>query len=179
MEIFMQEDQLAELADQHIPDKTLCNITTTMQKMNIDVKINIEKLEGNEEEEIDDWFDNFERIGNANGWTKEIKAIKLPCYLTDRALLVFQSAPLEKRQCYEDMKNLIKTRLTANFESHTQKFFNRTQKDAETVIEFALRLEKLSRKAFQNENREKYVLKVFWDDTPSRKSINYEVTCYR
>jgi hypothetical protein len=34
-----------------------------MQKMNIDVKINIEKLEGNEEEEIDDWFDSFERIG--------------------------------------------------------------------------------------------------------------------
>jgi hypothetical protein len=37
------------------------------------------------------------------------------------ALLVFHSAPLEKRQRYEDIKSIIKTRLITNFESHTQK----------------------------------------------------------
>ena len=37
--------------------------------------MNIENLTGNEED-IDDWFEAFERNCNANGWNDDIKSIK-------------------------------------------------------------------------------------------------------
>jgi hypothetical protein len=42
-------------------------------------------------------------------------------------------------------------------------FYSRKQKEAETVIEFSLKLEKLARKAFGAANKEDDILKIFWE----------------
>ena len=72
-------------------------VATNFSKMNINLNINIDCLDGSEED-LDDWFDNFERIGNSNGWTNEIKAYKLPCYLKETAILIWRSiAPVNRK----------------------------------------------------------------------------------
>ena len=59
-------------------------VVTNFSRMNINVNVTISDLDGTEED-LEDWFDNFDRIANSNGWTNEVKAFKLPCYLKDNA----------------------------------------------------------------------------------------------
>ena len=142
-------------------------VATNFSKMNINVNINIDCLDGSEED-LDDWFDNFERIGNSNGWTNEIKAYKLPCYLKDTALLIWQSIGPVNRKDYNAIKSDIIKKLTPT-ESLEFAFYSRKQKPTESTIEYSLKLEKLARKAFGNVNKDNDILKIFWD------GLKYEI----
>jgi hypothetical protein len=51
--------------------RTITAATTTIQNVNLDVKISIDNLEGNEED-IEDWYDNSERVSAAYGRTNEV-----------------------------------------------------------------------------------------------------------
>ena len=43
-------------------------VVTNFNRMNINVNVTISDLDGTEED-LEDWFDNFDRIANSNGWT--------------------------------------------------------------------------------------------------------------
>jgi len=158
LELFMVNDTLLVLQNKLLTHSE--DVVTNFSKMNINVNINIECLDGTEED-LEDWFDNFERIGNANGWTNEIKAYKLPCYLKDTALLIWQNyGPVNKKD-YNAIKSEIISKLTPT-ESLEYTFYSRKQKQTESTIEFSLRLQKLARKAFGTTNKDKDILKIFW-----------------
>jgi len=57
------------------------------------------------------WFDNFDRIANSNSWTNEIKAFKLPCYLKDTTLLIWQNCTATDKKDYMALKKNILTKL--------------------------------------------------------------------
>jgi hypothetical protein len=72
----MINEELIKLKEKYILED---EVITNFQKLNLNIHLNIETLDGSEEE-IEDWFENLERIGLSNGWTNEIKALKLPCH---------------------------------------------------------------------------------------------------
>ena len=165
LELFMINDTLFQLQKKLLIHSD--EVATNFSKMNINVNINIDCLDGSEED-LDDWFDNFERIGNSNGWTNEIKAYKLPCYLKDTALLIWQSIGPVNRKDYNAIKSDIIKKLTPT-ESLEFAFYSRKQKPTESTIEYSLKLEKLARKAFGNVNKDNDILKIFWD------GLKYEI----
>jgi hypothetical protein len=83
----MINEALSKLKAKHMVQE---DISTCFQKMNLNLNVPIECLDGTEEE-VEDWFDYFDRIGNSNGWSNEIKAFKIPCYPKDTALLIWQN----------------------------------------------------------------------------------------
>ena len=62
IELFMINEELCKLKNTHKVEE---DISTCFQKINLNVNITMECLDGTEDE-IDDWFDNFERIANYN-----------------------------------------------------------------------------------------------------------------
>ena len=158
LENFMINDTLCNLKKKHMVQE---DIATCFQKMNLNLNVTIESLDGTEDE-IEDWFDNFDRIGNSNGWSNEIKAFKIPCYLKETALLIWQNCSPTDKKDYNAIKQQILSKL-APTDSRELIFYSRVQKESETVIEFCLRLEKLARKAFGTINKDKEILRIFWD----------------
>ena len=160
LEIFMIDETLESLRTKHC---AVADIGTAFAKMSLNVNINIENLSGAEDEwlEMEDWFENFERIGNSNGWTNEVKALKLPCYLKDTALLVWQNQSTTAKDNYVESKKNIINKLKPD-ESMEQLFFSKKQKSSESVIEFGLGLEKLAKRIFPGQNKEKELVNVYW-----------------
>jgi hypothetical protein len=134
-------------------------VTQSLGKVNLNVTINIDHLEGIEED-LEEWFENFERIAASNGWNKDIMGMKVPCYLKDSALLIWQNVDPKSKNDYDLIKRTILNRLK-NEDSLEQAFYNRKQKENETSIEYGLRLEKLSKRAFPRQDKEKETVKVF------------------
>ena len=158
LELFMINEELIKLKAKYILED---EVVPNFQKMNLNIHLNIETLDGSEEE-IEDWFENFERIGSSHGWTNEIKALKLPCHLKETALLIWQNCNPKDKKDYNANKKQILLKLLP-VESKELLFNSRKQKDAETVIEFSLKLEKLARKAFGAANKEDDILKIIWE----------------
>jgi len=162
-ESFMQDEVFEKIRDKKvrsIPDTNISRLAEQVGKVNINVSLNIDKLDGTEED-LEDWFDAFERISSSNAWTNDIKALKLPCYLKETALLIWQSLSAHDKIDYDECKAVILKRLGTD-ESFEQIFFERRQKDSESVTVFSLKLSKLARKAFNNADKDKEILKVFW-----------------
>ena len=88
LELFMINDTLCQLQKKLILQE---EVVTNFNRMNINVNVTISDLDGTEED-LEDWFDNFDRKANSNGWTNEVKAFKLPCYLKDTTLLIWQNS---------------------------------------------------------------------------------------
>jgi hypothetical protein len=86
----------------------------------------------------------------------------LPCHLKETALLIWQNCNPKEKKDYNAIKRQILLKLLP-VESKELLFYSRKQKDAETVIEFSLKLEKLARKAFGTVNKEDDILKIFWE----------------
>ena len=162
-ESFMQDEVFEKIRDKKvksIPDTNISRLAEQVGKVNINVSLNIDKLDGTEED-LEDWFEAFEMISSSNAWTNDIKALKLPCYLKKTALLIWQSLSANDKIDYNECKAVILKRLCTD-ESFEQKFFERKQKDSESVTTFSLKLSKLARKAFNNADKDKEILKVFW-----------------
>jgi hypothetical protein len=70
-----------------------------LQSININANINIDYLQGNKKD-IEDWFDNWERLAYANGWDNKILALKLPSFLKEKALLVWKAISQEMKLNY-------------------------------------------------------------------------------
>ncbi|RNA20423.1 hypothetical protein BpHYR1_022966, partial [Brachionus plicatilis] len=91
-EIFVDCDVLDELK-QH-----MCGGSDTVEKktnFNTTFINNIEPLTGNEDG-VDEWFNQYDRIAFANGWSREEKGRKLPVWLKDKALNTWYDMPQEK-----------------------------------------------------------------------------------
>ena len=91
-------------------------------------------------------FDNFERISASAGWKAAIKGIKLPTYLRESALLVWESLKTVDKTDYDVIKKEVLTMLKST-ESLEDSFYRRKQKSSESVDDFVLKLTKLGRKA--------------------------------
>ena len=61
----MINDSLCQLQKKLILQE---EVVTNFNRMNINVNVTISDLDGTEED-LEDWFDNFDRIANSNGWT--------------------------------------------------------------------------------------------------------------
>ncbi len=96
LELFMINETLSKLQKKQILQK---EVVTNFKRMNINVNVTISDLDGTEED-LEDWFDNFDRIANSNGWTNEIKAFKLPCNLKDTTLLIWQNCTATDKKDY-------------------------------------------------------------------------------
>ena len=162
-ETFMQDETLERLKDKIVPRKIepdLSRLAEQVGRINLNVTLNIDNLEGNEED-LNDWFETYERISSSNAWTNDIRALKLPCYLKETALLVWQNMTDNDKTDYNKCKESILKSLGSD-ESFEQKFFERKQKDSESVTDFSLKLNKLAKKAFNNADKSQEILRVFW-----------------
>ncbi|RNA18650.1 hypothetical protein BpHYR1_040034 [Brachionus plicatilis] len=91
-EIFVDCDVLDELK-QH-----MCGGSDNVEKktnFNTTFINNIEPLTGNEDD-VDEWFNQYDRIAFANSWSREEKGRKLPVWLKDKALNTWYDMPHEK-----------------------------------------------------------------------------------
>jgi hypothetical protein len=122
LELFMINEELIKLKEKYILED---EVITNFQKLNLNIHLNIETLDGSEEE-IEDWFENFERIGLSNGWTNEIKALKLPCHLKETALLIWQNCNPKEKKDYNAIKRQILLKLLP-VESKELLFYSRKQ----------------------------------------------------
>jgi len=123
------------------------------------LNITIENLTG-DGEDVEDWFENYERITNANYWTDDIRARKLPSFLAGSALLSWDHIPCDKTT-YKDVRTELLRQLQRE-ESTAEAFYGRRQKPSESVTEYSLRLEKLARRVFRNGNYLEELIRVFW-----------------
>jgi hypothetical protein len=157
-ELFQIDEALEDIRSKKL-GSTMDSICQNLGKVSLNVNVSIDSLDGNEEDP-QDWFENFERIGISNGWTEEILAVKLPCYLKDTPLLVWQSIDNREKSNYKKVKQTILDQFKSD-ESYEQLFYNRKQKENESCLEYALKLEKLAKRAFPGIDREKETIRVF------------------
>jgi hypothetical protein len=64
----------------------------------------LEKLSGSEGEDIEEWFEDYERLAGAEGWSNDLLGLKLPSYLKDTALLTWKNMKETERCSYEAIK---------------------------------------------------------------------------
>ena len=77
-------------------------------------------------------------------------------------MLIWQNCTATDKKDYMALKKNILTKLMP-VESCEFLFYSRKQKTAKSTIEFSLKLEKLAKKAFGAIDKEKDILKVFWE----------------
>jgi hypothetical protein len=135
------------------------SLITSLGSINLDGSINIEKLDGNEKDVVK-WFESFERIARSNGWTDKVMALKLPCYLKNTALLVWQNEDPEVKDEYKEIKDMIVDKFKVD-ESIELSYFGRVQRDGESSTDYALTLEKLAKRAFPGINKEQDTLRIY------------------
>ena len=108
-----------------------------------------------EVEDVEDWFKNYERITEANGWPKEEQGRRLSLWLKDKALNIWSDMDPVERINYDKIKESIINKISQDNEvTNLREFFNRVQKPSESVGEFSTSVKKAFGRAFQN-NKEK------------------------
>lgn len=110
----------------------------------------------NDKQDVEDWFDYFDRAAKGNGWDKCIKGAKLPLYLKGEAEYIWkQMKKVDQYNYFEVRKNLLEKlqsddkRLEA-----ASKFFSITQREDQAVIDFARRLKKLAKQSGRLNNKD-------------------------
>ena len=168
-DLFAHHDNLSDIKDvltnatpaaMTTATTTVSGVSSQMSTLRISSKINIDKLSGSEEE-IEDWFDDFERL--AENWSDVLMGSRLPSYLSESALLVYKNMKLDKT-CYKTIKDAIIANLVIKEENeYLNKFLQRKQKESESVTSFKLNLERLADKSnLDAATRESTLLKRFW-----------------
>jgi hypothetical protein len=136
------------------------NITTQTQTLRIGSRITIDKLSG-KEEDLDEWFELFERLAAADGWTDSICGQRLPSYLEDTALMVWKNMTRDHTN-YSKIKDIILKELQVE-RNYLMEFCVRKQKEAESVVDFAQHLQWLAKKcSIEANSRDSQILKNFW-----------------
>jgi hypothetical protein len=138
------------------------SLTEHMSKLNLKTTINIDNLTGNDDD-VEEWFETFERIGSASGWNYEIQSIKLPNYLKETALLIWNSLSKADKVDYSKTKAAIINECTIP-DMLEETFHSKRQKPTEGVIEYYFLLNKLARRCYpdmQTETFNKMILKKY------------------
>jgi hypothetical protein len=136
------------------------NITTQTQTLRIGSRITIDKLSG-KEEDLDEWFELFERLAAADGWTDSICGQRLPSYLEDTALMVWKNMTKDHTN-YSKIKEIIVKELQVE-RNYLMEFCVRKQKETESVVDFAQHLQWLAKKSsIEASSRDSQILKNFW-----------------
>ena len=142
-------------------------LVTQVQNMRISAHINIDKLTGTEDD-IEEWFSNYERLANAEGWTNNILGTRIPSYLSDTALLIWKNMLVNKTS-YDAIKKAILDELSCE-RSYLTEFCTRCQLDTETVVDFSQKIQWLASKCdLDAQSKNEQILKRFW------KGLNPEI----
>ena len=137
LEHFHDDETLLEVKKtRKIPERVSSPavLAGSMGKLNLKPSAVIDSLTATEAE-FADWFENYERIATASGWSIEVQGIKLPNYLKDTPLAIWQSLKMEDKNDYVITKEAILNELTVP-DMLEANFHNRAQKEAELVIEY-------------------------------------------
>ena len=118
-----------------------------------------------DEDDVEEWFLSFERIGVLNHWTKITSGERLPIYLKEKVLNIWYNMPEDQRYNYDQ----VKTRILEKFDmsskaSNAVKFYSRNQSKSESVHDYAGDLAKAFRKMSKdNAASEDLLLEKFKD----------------
>ena len=173
IDLFAENNELDDLREEILhPDANLNNgvlnqtvqavggVTTQVQNLRISSHIVIDKLTG-QEEDIEDWFSNYERLTSAEAWTSNILGTRISSYLTDVALLVWKNMPTNKSN-YDAVKKTIMDQLGQE-KNYLTEFCTRTQLDTESVVEFSQKVKYLATKSeLDSSSKDKKILDRIW-----------------
>ena len=181
LEDFCDSETLRGLREKHL-EKTISKTsvpndpTENLASMRIHTSVKIENLTG-EEEDMEDWFENFERIGRASNWSDEVKALKLSTFLKDQALMAWQTIGDLDKNSYLKSKKMILDIIRPD-EVKIEHFYNRNHKDSESILEYGLKLKKIAVRLFStSSDLEKILLEKFWKGLkPEIKKIIFTST---
>ena len=109
----------------------------------------MEPLKGGHQE-VEEWFNNFDRVALASGWDEKVKGEMLPMKLKDQALRKWELMEKDQRLNYEKVKNYLIKKLDSveNLSEKMTRFNERVQRVDESVEDFSRELQKLVVKAF-------------------------------
>ncbi|RNA00591.1 Retrovirus-related Pol poly from transposon [Brachionus plicatilis] len=100
--------------------------------------------------DVEEWFNQYDRIAYANEWSREEKGRKLPVWLKEKALNIWYDLEQMYKHNYEIVRKMIIDKMDrSNNIAYLQEFFNRTQKNGESVDDYSRTLKKAYNKAFK------------------------------
>ena len=106
-------------------------------------------------QDVEAWFQAFERVAIASGWSEKIKGEMLPVKLVDEALTHWETLDLVFKYDYQACRKfLIKKLDKANATERISSFYARCQRVDENVEDFSRDLMKLAVKAFEEISEE-------------------------
>lgn len=108
-----------------------------------------------QEDDIEEWFNKFDRVAIANGWSDFEKGRKVPVWFKEKPLNIWSELSEDAKYDYAAVKENIISKLDrANDITYLQDFFNRVQKTGESVDDYAIALKKAFNKAFRGSKSE-------------------------
>lgn len=150
-------------------DKTMSEL---IQQMSMNSNISIEPLD-TIDDELDEWFEKYERLCASNAWTKTIMGLKVANYFTGSILLAWKNLDQVKKQDYDEVKTTILSKFkTISTTSKKKKFYDESQKECETVLDFGLRLQNKFKKAFPNESDNTELINHFKENVKTEIAIH-------
>lgn len=163
-ELFYDSQHLLEIKQRIFPELNvdMSQVTGEISKLNLKASITIEPCTGSEED-LRDWFENFERIAMASGWSYDIQGLKIANYLKETALTIWQGLEGQEKISYNKIKTAIIKECTIP-EILEETFHSKQQKEAESVIEYYYILAKLASKCYpelDKTEKDKIILKKY------------------
>lgn len=111
------------------------------------------------DDDVEEWFSEYERKTDANLWKDRLRAVKLSDYLKSTALRYWKNCTVDKTNYNLIKAELITLLKVANLEPCH--FYMRMQKPGESVADFALSLSSLGKRVFERLS-DKELQKTFW-----------------
>ncbi|XP_045036922.1 paraneoplastic antigen-like protein 5 [Daphnia magna] len=106
---------------------------------------------------FDSWLESFESIVDGSGWSEEKTIQMLRAKLTDRAFSVIQAILKEHPHDYESIKEALLDHFHGdeNVDLYLQKFNKAKRKPGEKVVDYALRIQEIFKRAYPVGHSEK------------------------
>ncbi|XP_045023720.1 uncharacterized protein LOC123468122, partial [Daphnia magna] len=106
---------------------------------------------------FDSWLESFESIVDGSGWSEEKTIQMLRAKLTDRAFSVIQAILKEHPHDYESIKEALLDHFHGdeNVDLYFQKFNKAKRKPGEKVVDYALRIQEIFKRAYPVGHSEK------------------------
>ncbi|KAK4024992.1 hypothetical protein OUZ56_010490 [Daphnia magna] len=106
---------------------------------------------------LDSWLESFESIVDGSGWSEEKTIQMLRAKLTDRAFSVIQAILKEHPHNYESIKEALLDHFHGdeNVDLYLQKFNKAKRKPGEKVVDYALRIQEIFKRAYPVGHSEK------------------------
>ena len=166
MNMFEDCNKLMDLQEELCLEKELLENSTMpntprLNDMKVSNKITIEKLSG-DEADLSEWFEDFQRLSIADGWTETVIGNRLPSYLSGSALMIWKNMDTGTSN-FKKIKEEILSRLGSE-KNYLTEFCTRVQQEGEKVADFSVHVEFLAKRSkLASDAIEKQVLRKFWD----------------